>query len=136
MNYEQKLESVCQIVEDHNGQVSDEGKINFAEFKTNLLKLGGTNERALNLCSYEDLQSFGLPILLAKQCAEIFRKKSDNSNSEYGSKQLAQIVMEKLRIIIQNELSSEDVDDKGKQLLIRLLEKVRNSSIPQLLNYG
>jgi len=77
MSYQQKLEEVKLLLDQHNSSTSDNFKIDVAKFFTNLNMAGGSNEAALSQCTWEDLQEFGLPKLLAKQVAIIFRAKED-----------------------------------------------------------
>jgi hypothetical protein len=46
-----------------------------------LHEAGGLSNDALALCSFEDLESFGLPKLIAKQVAEIYRRKPDTKDA-------------------------------------------------------
>jgi hypothetical protein len=50
--------------------------IDIEKFKTELTKLGATSDDALRQCTWEDLGECGLPKLLARQVAQIFRQES------------------------------------------------------------
>ncbi|KKM15058.1 hypothetical protein LCGC14_1699890 [marine sediment metagenome] len=77
--YDQKIKSARQIIETHNENAEE--KIVFEDFKNKLQDLGGTSEDALAVCSYEDLEKCGLPRIMARQIARIFRAENgDGSN--------------------------------------------------------
>jgi len=78
--YDQKIKSARQIIENHNENA--EKKIVFEDFKNKLQGLGGTSETALKACSYEDLEKCGLPIIMARQIAKIFRAEDGNGSDK------------------------------------------------------
>jgi hypothetical protein len=76
MSYQHKLEEARALLLQHNSQLPTEaGRIDVEAFFTNLITNGGTSDAALSQSSWEDLMSFGLPRLLARQVAQIFRKE-------------------------------------------------------------
>lgn len=76
MTYQQKLEEARAFLTQHNSQIPDQkGKILVEKFFDSLVAAGGTNDSTLSQCTWEDLQDFGLPKLLARQVATIFRAK-------------------------------------------------------------
>lgn len=79
MSYQQKLDSARSLLVQHNSQVSEDSKarVNVDSFFNELANAGGTNDAALSQSSWEDLQEFGLPKLLARQVATIFRAKEE-----------------------------------------------------------
>jgi len=82
MSFESKIESVKEIINQHNGNVDEDLQINFEKFLSNLKGMGGTTDQALVQCTWEDIESCGkeavasnkLPRLLARQLASVFRK--------------------------------------------------------------
>ena len=76
MTYQQKLDEARALLDQHN---SNGVTVNAETFIKNLVQAGGTNEAALAQCTWEDLQDFGLPKLLAKQVANIFRTKEEKA---------------------------------------------------------
>ena len=78
--YDQKIQSSREAVESHNSNVSE--KIKFEDFLDKLQKLGGTSEEALATCSFEDLESCGLPRILAKMISKKFRKKDESGSNK------------------------------------------------------
>jgi hypothetical protein len=82
--FQQKLDEARALLDQHNSQVpaltaaSDlkAGRVDLDSFFSNLAQAGGTNEHTLAQCTWEDLQEFGLPKLLARQVATIFRKEA------------------------------------------------------------
>jgi hypothetical protein len=76
MSYETKMSALEAILADHNKVVGvNKGwvDIDIQEIKNKLLHLGATSEVALSQCSFEDLESCGIPRLLAKTVAQVFR---------------------------------------------------------------
>jgi hypothetical protein len=51
-------------------------------FVTALFAAGGTDDAALKQCTWEDLESFGAPKLLAKRIAAIFRKGETSASED------------------------------------------------------
>lgn len=81
MNYQHKLDTVRSIFEQHNSQ-PDGDKLDFDEFVLKLKRAGGTTDEALRLSSWEDIESLGLPRLLARQVANTFRKSDEKERSK------------------------------------------------------
>lgn len=77
MAYDSKIASARELVARHNEAAGeDEGnKVDFEGFVKELKKIGGTTEDALRACSWEDLEYCGLPRLLARAVAEVFRSR-------------------------------------------------------------
>lgn len=78
MAYADKIAQATALLEEHNRNIPDgeEGRVDVEGFKKNLRKAGGTTEDALGECSWEDLENCGLPRLLARKVAVIFRAKA------------------------------------------------------------
>lgn len=77
MTYEDKIERARELVAQHNRSVDPEDQIDFDSFLAKLRKSGGTSEDRLKSCSFEDLQELGLPKLLAKDVAQVFRSGAE-----------------------------------------------------------
>jgi len=77
MSYEDKIEKAKEIISQFNERVGKDDAVDAEGFFKKLEKAGGTTEAALQGCSWEDLESMGLPKLLAKQIAGIFRKSEE-----------------------------------------------------------
>jgi hypothetical protein len=78
VNYQEKLDAAKAIVDSHNAALTGAGSaVDFDSFVSNLKSEGGTSEAGLSACTYEDLEDFGLPKLLARQVAGVFRKDKD-----------------------------------------------------------
>jgi hypothetical protein len=82
MSYQQKLEEARALLTQHNSQIPEDSKnrVNVDQFFTKLVAAGGTNNAGLSQCAWEDLQEFGLPKLLARQVAQIFRAKEEKKD--------------------------------------------------------
>ena len=75
-NYDEKMKAMEQVLEDHLKalpQADGIPRFDVQGVKNHLLHLGATSESALAQCSFEDLESCGIPKLLAKTVAAIFR---------------------------------------------------------------
>lgn len=71
--YEEKLAQARSRIEEHNTRVTT--PVIILNFFEKLTEGGGTTDEALAACTWEDLQDCGLPRLLARVVAEIFRHK-------------------------------------------------------------
>lgn len=80
MTYDSKIASANELVGRHNAAAGEDNKVDFEGFVRELKKIGGTTEDALRACSWEDLESCGLPRLLARAVAEVFRVR----DTEHG----------------------------------------------------
>ena len=80
MNYDQKINSAKNLITTHNENADK--KIEFEDFISKLRESGGTSIEALRQCSYEDLEVCGLPRLLAKTVAQIFRQSNGESKTK------------------------------------------------------
>lgn len=121
MSYQQKLDEARALLDQHNSQVPDEkGRINAEEFINKLKAAGGTNDAALSQCAWEDLQEFGLPRLLARQVATIFRKADKSEEKPVFKKS-------KVEAMSVNELvAAYDPRDKTSLVTSRLSQLLSN----------
>lgn len=84
-SYKEKLDAAQSIIDEHNGNVDAEDRIDFDAFVNNLKRIGGTTDKALVNCQWEDIESCGvygeagkpIPRLLAKQISKVFRKTTE-----------------------------------------------------------
>lgn len=117
-SYQQKLADARALIVQHNSQISDSRQIDVEKFFISLTNAGGTNDSALSQSSWEDLQDFGLPKLLARQVAQVFRVKEEKPAlkkskieamsvgeliSNYSPKSLVNTVTERLKAIFGNK---------------------------------
>lgn len=79
MSYQRKLEEARELLVQHNSNIFGGKLINIEDFFVKLAMAGGTSDAALSHSSWEDLQEFGLPKLLARQVATIFRSKEEKA---------------------------------------------------------
>ena len=75
MVYETKIQKAQEVVDNFN--TSSGNKVNWNQFLKALSEAGGISDETLAECSWEDLKSMGLPALIAKQVAKIFRQSDD-----------------------------------------------------------
>lgn len=96
MSYDSRLATVHNIIEQHNSNV-EENFISFEDFTQKLKNMGGSSEDTLKAISWEDLQECGLPKIMARRVAHIFREESDNvdNNSSYISPKKAYMLSDK-----------------------------------------
>lgn len=74
MSYSEKLTEAKSLIESHNSLIENtEDKISYDTFVKKLQKMGGTSEESLIESSWEDLQDCGLPKILARKIASVFR---------------------------------------------------------------
>ena len=86
MSYDTKIKSAQDIITEHNSNVEDSEQIDFDKFMDKLRKAGGTSGDALKACSWEDIQDCGVPRLIARRIAHIFRQSNgDSGKSGYIS---------------------------------------------------
>lgn len=79
MSYDVKIGKTKDIIDGHN-RVAKKA-IEYDKFINNLQEAGGTTDEGLKCCTWEDLEKFGLPTLIAKQVASVFRTKEDTRRS-------------------------------------------------------
>lgn len=79
-SYQSKLDSAAALIDKHNAVAPS--KVDSAAFLNCIKTNGGTTDEALRLSSWEDLQECGLPKLLARQIAEVFRKSDAPAKAE------------------------------------------------------
>lgn len=83
MSHSDRLAQALALIESHNSNIeSDPDKVNAAKFQEKLKKLGGTTEDALRECTWEDLEECGLPRILARKVAALFRAVAEVSKKE------------------------------------------------------
>jgi hypothetical protein len=82
MSHADKIASALKLIEEHNANLdSPEDKLNTEWFTKKLKKAGGTTEAALRECTWEDLENCGLPRILARNVAKIFRSEPQIDHS-------------------------------------------------------
>lgn len=88
MTYQEKVESARAIVDEHNSNLisinPNEDTVPIVDFECFLKSLqtaGGTTEESLSACSWEALEKFGIPPLLAHRVAMVFRNKENQSKT-------------------------------------------------------
>jgi hypothetical protein len=92
MSYEDKLTRARAIIDEFNAQSDKDGQINPDKFEKSLKAAGGVNEQLLQECTWEELQKCGLPVLLARKVASIFREaqSAHDATNAYISEKKAQ----------------------------------------------
>lgn len=80
--YSDKLWAACQLIKEYNTQltqtqlpagVKPRKEIDSEKFVEKLVLYGGVADELLRQCSWEDLENCGLPRLLARKVAAVFR---------------------------------------------------------------
>lgn len=96
-SYQEKLDAAHSIIEEHNSNVEDDlYRLDYEAFVKNLKAIGGTTDKALINCQWEDIESCGvagnkIPRLLAKQISKVFRKTQD-AKPKYVSEKRASLL--------------------------------------------
>lgn len=74
MSYDAKIASARGVLETHNSRLSNKSAvINIDQFFTALQDKGGTTEEGLAAANWDDIRACGVPDILARQIASIFR---------------------------------------------------------------
>jgi len=73
MSHKDKLASARSLIEQFNTAAPDDKKIDVTRFFKRLEESGGVSEEVLCECTWEDIEEFGAPRLLAKRIATVFR---------------------------------------------------------------
>jgi hypothetical protein len=90
MSYDDKINSATALIEEHNSKLEDiNDAVDVKEFKKKLKKLGGTSEEALKDATFEDIEVAGVPRILARKIATIFRL-SEKQQTNFVSDKKAQ----------------------------------------------
>jgi len=148
MSYDQKIESARKIIDEHNENVDTDKKINWNDFLQALKNLGGTAEDTLKAAKWEDIESCGVPKMMASRIAHLFRQDSEGNGkkSAYVSDKKAAMLTVKELVERYNpkdvknavgkrlkDLSDKKpfiiFDDNGKIIVdesIKLLEDIQN----------
>jgi len=100
-NFDSKMAAAVKSIEEFNTKVAEAKRVNLDTFKEELQNNGGVDDEALSLISWEDLENMGLPKLLAKKVAEIFRAKATSGDSApkpmiYSDARVKSMTMEQL----------------------------------------
>lgn len=115
MVYQDKIDRVREVISDHNSNVGKEDQVDFEKFLSCLKKAGGTTESTLSECTWEDLEDCGLPKLLAKRVASVFRS-SDNQEVKVVSAKKAD------KMSLAELVTSFDPEDVSSPVARRLKE--------------
>lgn len=78
MSYEEKLARAKEMVEAHNVTAGSLANVAWDPFHAKLVASGGTSDEGLKACSWEELEEWGLPRLLAKSVAQVFRGRDES----------------------------------------------------------
>jgi hypothetical protein len=74
MTLQDKLSSARSFLEQHNSSVGENGKkVDIDHFEEKLAELGGISEETLKMATWEDIESCGVPRILARKIADQFR---------------------------------------------------------------
>jgi hypothetical protein len=128
MSHADKLAQAIALIGKHNEQLDEAERISVPKFEAALKKAGGTTEDTLRECTWEDLEDCGLPKILARKIAQLFRAASEVS-SDTDSKYVSARKAEKMHplYLLQNlELTDPDSAvakrlkdlSKGKRFLV------------------
>lgn len=113
-DYNSKLSIVENLLKEYN-ESNKEFPVLFGDFKKELRKAGGIDEEALRLVSWEDLMKMGLPLLIAKKAADIFRDKTDKKNI-YSDKKVSGMSYNELVEAYNPENTTNNVAERLKKL--------------------
>lgn len=115
-NYDDLCAQARMIIDEHNVRVPTPVDLN--EFCSKLRGIGGTTVEALRACSWEDLEGIGVPRLLARQIAAVFRKgvtgDQERDTSAYVSAKKAE------KMTIRELLEHYDPNERPSHVTDRL----------------
>lgn len=84
MSTTERLQRAIALIDQYNTEVEPDDRIDKDQFQKKLKKIGGTTEELLAELKWEDLQVCGLPTLLARKVASIFRSPlTDQADARY-----------------------------------------------------
>jgi hypothetical protein len=130
MDYNAKIASVRGILETHNSRLPQNVKhIDIDAFLNKLLTNGGTTDEALAVASWDDIKNCGVPDILARQFAVIFRAANVNAGSSIpqnaiGGKYVTDVRAKRLTPAELVELY--DPKDADSAVAVRLKELSKN----------
>ena len=95
MSYDSKIAKAQEMIEQHNSNTTS--PVDFDKFMEKLREMGGSSDEALLAASWEDLQDAGVPRIIARRLAHVFRQDSDDNGgvSAYVSTKKAAMLSEK-----------------------------------------
>ena len=100
MSYDSKIQTARKIIDEHNSNVDAEDHVKFDDFTQKLRRSGGSSEEALKAVSWEDLQKCGVPVIMARRLAHLFRQDSDDN----GGTSSAYVSTKKANLLTPKEL--------------------------------
>lgn len=126
MTKESKLARVRAIIVSYNESNNVSVKIDITKFENELQKLGAVSEETLAQCSWEDVMEAGLPKILARQVAGIFRSQDnqvEDKDGHIGAKKASRMSYEELFRCYKpgedDEVSKKLVElSKGKRVVV------------------
>lgn len=130
MSKTDKLGRVLALIQEHNNRVEDKSDaIDVGEFQRKLKKLGGTTEEALAECKWEDLESCGLPRILARKAAEIFRERAGYDPDSLSPKTIS-------RMNVLHLLQKYNISEPGGDIAKELHSRSQGKKFIVLLKNG
>lgn len=81
--YDQKLAKAATLIKQHNSRADN--KLDWKAILAKIVALGGTNDDTLQEMSWEDLEDCGIPRLIARQIAKIFRLNEKKALTKHAS---------------------------------------------------
>lgn len=77
--YDAKITAFKELLTQFNTHIDEDARVDVEGVVKKLRTSGATTDEALKACSWEDIKDCGVPVLLAKQAAKIFRGKVEES---------------------------------------------------------
>lgn len=111
MSYDDKIVKAQEIVDLFNESATK--KVDWKEFVKQLNAAGGTTDETLTECSWEDLKTMGVPPLVAKQIAKVFRQSPESRPRIINSVRAASMSLKEL---VENYTPSESDNAIGERL--------------------
>jgi len=119
--YIQKLKIAQEIVDKHNENLETSDRLQWDDILKLIKKMGGTTEDSLGEMTWEDIQDCGVPRLLSRSIAKVFREKETQIPPIVTKEILSQMTVAEI-------LEYYDPNDE-RNIVTKALKKAANSEV-------
>lgn len=124
MGYNEKMQIIRSIIDEHNKSVTTTNQVDFDSFLSCLQSMGGTTDDAIKQCDWMDFSDCGLPRLIAKQAISKISEPKERVQSTFNHDPVSYISREKsLQMSVAELLSVYDPFDIDNEVGRRLRQK-------------
>lgn len=86
--FENLLDEAIEVLAEHNSAVPEDCGVDLEKFVADLKAAGGTTVAALRMVKWEDLQTMGVPTLVARRIAGVFRQEEEEPQAPTAPKRI------------------------------------------------